>query len=103
MHGIDYQRNDNAISIKAFRQNGKILLQVRDNGKGADPEQLAMIRQELADDRVVVQTSIGMKNVHERLRGMFGDHYQMEVESEKNHGFKISIAIDEEMLNDEFI
>ncbi len=103
VHGIDYQRNDNAISIKAFRQNGKILLQVRDNGKGADPEQLAMIRQELADDRVVVQTSIGMKNVHERLRGMFGDHYQMEVESEKNHGFKISIAIDEEMLNDEFI
>ena len=62
-----------------------------------------MIRQELEDDGVVVLTSIGMKNVHERLSGMFGDHYQMEVESEKNHGFKISIAIDEEMLNDEFI
>ena len=74
-----------------------------EKSQAADPEQLAMIRQELADDRVVVQTSIGMKNVHERLRGMFGDHYQMEVESEKNHGFKISIAIDEEMLNDEFI
>ena len=102
VHGIDYQRNDNAISIKAFRQNGKILLQVRDNGKGADPEQLAMIRQELADDRVVVQTSIGMKNVHERLRGCLAIIIRWKLNL-KNHGFKISIAIDEEMLNDEFI
>jgi two-component system sensor histidine kinase YesM len=103
VHGIDYQRNDNAISIKAFKQKQKIVIEVRDNGRGASAEQLAMIRQELADDRVVAQTSIGMKNVHERLRGMFGDDYSMDVESTENQGFKISIAIAEELLNDGFI
>ena len=61
-----------------------------------------MIRQELADDRVVVQTSIGMKNVHERLRGCLAIIIRWKLNL-KNHGFKISIAIDEEMLNDEFI
>ena len=80
VHGIDYQRNDNAISIKAYKEVDQIVIEVKDNGKGA------------------AQTSIGIKNVHERLRGMFNSAYQMDVTSQAGAGFTVKIRLDEKRL-----
>lgn len=61
VHGIDYQRNDNAISIKAYKEVDQIVIEVKDNGKGADAQQLAMIQEELQNQEIGAQTSIGIK------------------------------------------
>ena len=98
VHGIDYQRNDNAISIKAYKEADQIVIEIKDNGKGADVQQLAMIQEELQNQEIGAQTSIGIKNVHERLRGMFNGAYQMDVTSQAGAGFTVKIRLDEKRL-----
>ncbi len=98
VHGIDYGRNDNAISIKAYVAEGKIYIQVSDNGKGIDTKQLAAVKEKLADKEVELQNSIGLKNVHERLRGFYGERYQLHIDSTLWQGFKVTIILDEEVL-----
>ncbi|MBL1228073.1 sensor histidine kinase [Enterococcus sp. BWB1-3] len=98
VHGIDYSRNDNAISIKAFSMKGKIYIQIADNGKGIDNEELSMILERMTDQEVDLQNSIGLKNVHERLRGFYGEKYQIQIDSVPWEGVKISIVLDREVL-----
>lgn len=98
VHGIDYGRNDNAISIKAYLMDNKIHIQVSDNGKGMDAKKLHEIEEKLADREVELQNSIGLKNVHERLRGFYGDAYQIQIDSTLWQGVKVTIVLDEEVL-----
>lgn len=53
----------------------------------------------MADREVELQNSIGLKNVHERLRGFFGEAYQMQIDSTLWQGFKVTIVLDEEVLD----
>ncbi len=98
VHGIDYQRNDNAISIKAYKDEGHIVIQIKDNGKGATAEEVAKINDTLKIAEIEKQTSIGIKNVHERLRGLFGKAYHMEIDAQKDAGFLITIYLTPEAL-----
>ncbi|WP_312540451.1 sensor histidine kinase [Enterococcus sp.] len=98
VHGIDYQRNDNAISIKAYKDEGHIVIQIKDNGKGATAEEVAKINDTLKIAEIEKQTSIGIKNVHERLRGLFGKAYRMEIDAQKDAGFLITIYFTPEAL-----
>lgn len=98
VHGIDYQRNDNAISIKAYKDEGHIVIQIKDNGKGATAEEVAKINDTLKIAEIEKQTSIGIKNVHERLRGLFGKAYRMEIDAKKDAGFLITIYLTPEAL-----
>lgn len=98
VHGIDYQRNDNAISIKAYKDEGQIVIQIKDNGKGATAEEVAKINDTLKIAEIEKQTSIGIKNVHERLRGLFGKAYRMEIDAQKDAGFLITIYLTSEAL-----
>ncbi|WP_461203026.1 sensor histidine kinase [Enterococcus sp. N342-3-1-2] len=98
VHGIDYQRNDNAISIKAYKDEGQIVIQIKDNGKGATAEEVAKINDTLKIAEIEKQTSIGIKNVHERLRGLFGKAYRMEIDAKKDAGFLITIYLTPEAL-----
>ncbi|OTN75770.1 hypothetical protein A5886_000846 [Enterococcus sp. 8G7_MSG3316] len=95
VHGIDYQRNDNAISIKAYKKDAQIVIQIKDNGKGATKEQVMAINETLQIAEIEKQTSIGIKNVHERLRGMFGNGYRIEITAQKDAGFIIMIYLPE--------
>ncbi|MCD5002043.1 sensor histidine kinase [Enterococcus saccharolyticus] len=80
VHGIDYTRYDNAISVKALRKDQQIMIIVSDNGKGITEQRLQEIRQRFMDSEESFETSIGLKNVHERLKHWF-EHFEMTIES----------------------
>lgn len=101
VHGIDYQRNDNAISIKARIHEGCVNIQILDNGKGVPAQKLSEIKEQLATSTVELQQSIGLKNVHERLRGYYGTRYQMTLDSQENGGFRINLLLDQEVLQND--
>ncbi|MGX7131644.1 sensor histidine kinase [Enterococcus songbeiensis] len=96
VHGIDYTRNDNAVSVKVFKKETQVVIQVSDNGKGMDAEQLQKVREKLKEPDVDMSTSIGLRNVHERLQNYFGPSYSLEVESSLETGTKITIQFSEE-------
>lgn len=95
-HGVDFNRIDNAIRISVFSQANKIYIQIIDNGRGADESKLHEIKNRLSVNEIDIKsdTSIGLYNVHERLKAYFKEAYMINVESGINEGFKIEIIID---------
>lgn len=93
VHGIDYTRQDNAISVKAYFEEEDILVQVIDNGKGMSEEALARLREKLATVEAPTATSIGMRNVYERLKSFFGEEFSMDITTKEMQGTTVTIRI----------
>jgi len=82
-HGLSPQIGGGVIHIRSGRQNGRLLLEVRDNGVGIPANRLKDI------DR----HGIGISNVQERLRVLYGSEFTMQIESPPEGGTTIQIGI----------
>lgn len=80
------------ITVVVKREEGDLLISVRDNGQGINPEVLAMLREHMADPKKKLKGHIGILNVHERLRLMYGNRYGLEIES-SGTGTEITLRI----------
>ncbi len=98
-HGVDFNRIDNAIYIHVSQENERVVIELEDNGRGTTQENLEKIREKLNRKEIDIQSgsSIGLYNVHERLKAYFKEAYHIEIESEINKGFKITITLDADM------
>lgn len=94
VHGIDYMRIDNVISVKANIEEDKITILIRDNGKGMSSEKIKDLNQSLMESHSKFGGSIGILNVNERLRSYFGESYRMCIQETQAHGVTISISFE---------
>lgn len=71
-------------SERAENPNGYLVVSIRDNGCGMPPDKL----QELCDslEQEAKGKSIGIKNVVQRMKLIYGDSFQLSVESKVNAG-----------------
>ncbi|OJG25702.1 hypothetical protein RU98_GL000943 [Enterococcus caccae] len=95
VHGIDFSRNDNAISVKAHLIDGQVKILIRDNGKGISPQKLALIESKLKTQQIELHDSIGLQNVNERLRAYFGPTFLMTITQNESKGIAIELSFDE--------
>ncbi|RAV05170.1 sensor histidine kinase [Paenibacillus sp. YN15] len=99
IHGLNQM--EGTIYLHAKREEGAILIQVRDNGKGMDAAALEGLRRRMlglhgeAEDRSEKRgfSGIGLANVYERMRMTFGSSFSMEIESEEGAGTCISMYL----------
>lgn len=70
------------IFIRAWRSNGKLQLQVRDNGPGL-PEKF--------DEKT--STGIGLKNTRQRLTNLYGSHQHFRLENLTEGGLQVTLSI----------
>lgn len=96
VHGIDYSRYDNALSIKALDEGDSILIQVLDNGKGISPERLMAIEEGLQVPQATGNSSIGLQNVYMRLFHQYRDRVTWSMSQAPTGGFRIQIRIRKE-------
>ncbi|MDQ3629338.1 MAG: histidine kinase [Actinomycetota bacterium] len=87
-HGIENKVGPGRITILAEDVGAEALITIEDDGLGEDPER---VRRALAGD--VSTDSIGMGNVDERLRAVFGDTYGLVVETAQGAGTKVTIRV----------
>ncbi|WP_071130897.1 sensor histidine kinase [Enterococcus timonensis] len=92
VHGIDYTRNNNAISVRVKNVAGEIWIEVIDNGKGIAPEKLAELRAKIQESAGTLPHSIGLKNVAERLENYFPSA-RMEIDSIQGKGTTVTLKI----------
>lgn len=92
LHGVDYKKNNNVIQLKAFKVGQQLTIQIVDNGKGIQPAQLQKMNNYLNQTEDTL-TSVGFKNVNERLKIFFGDGYQMSLSSKPHEETKIQLII----------
>lgn len=82
-HGLSPRVEGGVIQIRSFRQNGFLELEVRDNGVGIPPVKL----------KDIYGQGIGISNVQERLRVLYGSEFSMQISSPPEGGTSILIGI----------
>ncbi|MQA27051.1 MAG: sensor histidine kinase [Micromonosporaceae bacterium] len=87
-HGLGNKPGVGHVTILAEDLGNECLISVEDDGVGEDPEK---IRRMLAGDDT--SDSIGLGNVDERLRTVFGDDYGLVVETAPGAGTKVSMRV----------
>lgn len=87
------------IDILVTAAQGKLVMEVRDNGQGMSGERLAQVRELLASPENTTD-HIGLYNVHRRLVLLYGEKYGMRIESEQGVGTSVVLTIPyEEVAN----
>jgi two-component system sensor histidine kinase YesM len=82
VHGMESRRKDNRLTIKAVKENGLVVVRIRDNGKGIDPDKLREIMRTLKLPEAEAGQSFGLRSVHERLKLVYGPAYGVSIESD---------------------
>lgn len=91
VHGIDLDATNNTITISGRFDGEDIFIEIEDNGCGIEENTLSNINFTLKNKRE--PSSIGIFNVHERLKIVYGDSYGLEIDSKENIGTKVTIHI----------
>lgn len=89
-HGLRGSRRKKRIVITAKREGENLIISVEDNGIGIPEEE----RQELLNpDRKNHTKSIGLNNIHSRMKILYGEAYGVTIESKIGEGTKVSLVI----------
>jgi two-component system LytT family sensor kinase len=84
-HGLAPRLAGGQIHLRTHRRDGRLTIEIEDNGMGMSPERLLD----------VYGGGIGISNVHERLRLLYGDQFAMDIRSREGEGTQIRIEIPE--------
>jgi two-component system LytT family sensor kinase len=84
-HGLSPKVGGGRITIKSALRDGHAVIEVVDDGLGMTEERLAH----------ALGGGIGLSNVNERLRTIYGAHYQLKLKSVPGAGTSVSIEIPE--------
>jgi two-component system LytT family sensor kinase len=84
-HGLGPKVEGGTITLRAARQGGRLVLEVSDNGIGISPER----------QREVFESGIGIRNVRDRLKVLYGDDFSLRVESIPGQGTSIRFELPE--------
>jgi two-component system LytT family sensor kinase len=88
-HGLEDSRHACRVTISAQDAGAEAMVTVEDDGVGMDPDALRAI---LAGERTT-SSGIGLSNVDERLRQVYGDDYGLVIETAVGAGMKITVRI----------
>jgi len=84
-HGLAAKLEGGTIVIRTVLRDGRLVIEIEDNGMGIPAERLAQ----------VYQDGIGISNVQERLRVLYGGDFRMDISSREGEGTRIRIEMPE--------
>jgi two-component system LytT family sensor kinase len=84
-HGFARKVGPGAITIRSHRENGRVVIEVEDDGMGFVLDSLDQ----------PMTSGIGLSNVRERLAVIYGDQYQLKLRSEPGRGTSARIEVPE--------
>ena len=93
IHGFRKGKSDNALIVRAVNLGDKINIRVEDNGKGMSEEELSITLQHINCDEGDGMQSIGLKNIHQRLKLKYGDQFGISLKSIKDQGTVVILSI----------
>ena len=85
-HGLKGKKGEGVVAIQASVEQDALEITVMDNGTGMTPERLEYVQQVLESHETEThvksrRASIGIKNVYDRIRMIFGDQYHIQISS----------------------
>ena len=99
-HGFSKKNQDNQIVIRAYREEKRLFLVVRDNGRGIEKEKIREINAKLAEERKYTDEedtgehqSIGIYNVNRRIRIYYGKEYGVRIAENTAQGAEMILTL----------
>lgn len=80
IHGFRRDRQDNHLSVSIHKMGDTAKIIIEDNGTGIEQDRLHSIMERLKEE-VGSTSSIGVGNVHRRIRLKYGEGYGVEIKS----------------------
>lgn len=93
-HGFSEKKEMGHIRIEGRLQNENLVIRVLDDGEGADVEKIKRTLDEPSGNKRKEQvSSIGLKNVQERLQLFFGEEYGLKASQMESGGVCVELCI----------
>jgi two-component system sensor histidine kinase YesM len=99
-HGLAESEEGITVRLTARLEGDDLTLAVEDNGRGMTPEKLQQVMDgmygrhvEQPDYRAGSNRGYGLRNVHQRIRLLFGESYGVDIRPGEERGVRISIRI----------
>lgn len=95
IHGLSHQKSKGLLEISIEKQGGDLVITIADNGAGMTAQRLESLSDYINDREVGLNTptSIGIKNVHQRIKLSCGQEYGISIQSELNRGSCFTIKL----------
>jgi two-component system LytT family sensor kinase len=84
-HGLASRLEGGKIHLRTFNRDGRLHIEIQDNGVGISEEKMPHVYVE----------GIGLSNVRERLRVLYGDDFRLDIQSHEGQGTIIHIDVPE--------
>lgn len=91
IHGAEPLIRPVTVTVKAYQENGRLVLEVADNGCGMAPDVIALIESGKFDGN---SQSLGLQNVFYRLQNEYQSRFTVEVHSAPDGGTHIRLNLD---------
>ncbi len=91
-HGLSEREDGGLIRIKTYVDDELAFIEIEDNGQGIDEKTLSEIKDGFKEE-TIGDRHLGIRNVHHRLRLLFGERANVSIESKKDVGTKVVITI----------
>lgn len=99
-YGVREMDDCGKILIRGWKEQENIFMQVSDNGMGIPEEEIDLLLKDT--NRVHKKGSgVGLVNVNNRLRLLFGEPYGLQIESELDEGTTVTVIIPEIVYSEE--
>lgn len=102
IHGIEELADDTTIYIKGITDGEDCRIEITDNGRGMNEEELKNLQDKIAGlvpDGGGSGNGIGLKNVQDRLRIAFGEKYGITVSTREGCYTKVCVTIPMKQVN----
>lgn len=96
-YGVEQMIDPCTIRVRAHIQDGDLIVTVEDDGPGMDQPFLEQWEQGLVKPK---GSGLGMKNIDERIKLLFGETFGLTVQSDRFYGTKVSLRLPYEMRDE---
>ena len=103
VHGFDEKPPEISIYLEVYAESDDVFIELSDSGCGMDEGALAKLRKEIHGPGPMVKSGgngVGLKNIHDRIRLMYGANYGIDIASEPGRYTKTIIKIPFRAVND---
>lgn len=99
-YGVREMDDCGKIHIRGWKEQENIFIQVSDNGMGIPEEEIDLLLKDTNREHKK-GSGVGLINVNNRLRLLFGEPYGLQIESELDEGTTVTVIIPEIVYSEE--
>ena len=83
--------------MRAYRQDGKAIIAVQDNGIGMEEDTVREVRRRIYHPEHLAEdaryASIGLSNIYKRIQLLYGEEYGLEIENLAGSGVEVKVCL----------